>query len=269
MEPGVPPRPDLGTSSPITIDGDWATPIPRRRAPRAVALVAILGLLVSSMFAGASLLLRDAFRREGTPSEHDFIAYRHDGSPLRWNPCAPIRYVVNPGRSPSGSVADVHEAVARMSAATGIAFAYGGLTDEVPSRARRPYQPDRYPGGWAPVLIGWVDPGETDIPFEEGDDVAAAVARPLTPRTGEEVIVSGWIAMNEEDPNPPGFGSPGAQGPTVLHEWGHILGLDHVQEQGQLMEPSGGSMTDLGPGDLAGLERLGRPAGCLDVPRPA
>ena len=25
-------------------------------------------------------------------------------------------------------------------------------------------------------------------------------------------------------------------------------------------------MTDLGPGDLAGLERLGRPAGCLTTP---
>lgn len=253
---------------PVSVD-DWATPIPRRRAPRAVALVAALAVLASSLFAGASFLLRDAFRREGNASEHRFIAFRHDGSPLRWNPCEPIHYVVNPGRSPAGSVEDVHEAVARASEATGIAFAYEGLTGEVPSRSRRAYQPNRYPGGWAPVLIAWVDPDETDIRFEEEHDVAAAVARPVTPRTGEAVIVSGWIAMNEDDPNPPGFASPGAQGPTILHEWGHILGLDHVEQDGQLMEPSGGWMTDFGPGDLAGLERLGRSSGCLEVPSPA
>jgi hypothetical protein len=34
------------------------------------------------------------------------------------------------------------------------------------------------------------------------------------------------------------------------------------------MEPSGGGMTDYGPGDLAGLDDLGRSAGCLTTPRP-
>jgi len=29
------------------------------------------------------------------------------------------------------------------------------------------------------------------------------------------------------------------------------------------MEPSGGLVTDLGPGDREGLSLLGRPAGCL------
>jgi hypothetical protein len=32
------------------------------------------------------------------------------------------------------------------------------------------------------------------------------------------------------------------------------------------MEPSGGYMTDFGPGDLAGLERLGIDQGCLTTP---
>jgi hypothetical protein len=34
------------------------------------------------------------------------------------------------------------------------------------------------------------------------------------------------------------------------------------------MEPAGGFMTDFGPGDLAGLEQLGRDQGCLVTPRP-
>ena len=266
MDPGIPPRPDLPAWPPTT--DDWSRPIPRRRAPRAIAAVLVLAVLASTLFAGVSFLVRDAFRPEGAPSEHEFIYLRQDGSPLRWNPCDPIHYVVNPGRSPEGSVEDVHEAVARVSAATGIAFEYEGLTDEVPTRHRDPYQPGRYPGGWAPVLVAWTDPDTSDISFQDGEHTAAAVAKPLTPMTGEEVIVSGWIAVSEDDPNPPGFAYPGAQGPTILHEWGHILGLGHIEANGELMEPSGGWMTDFGPGDLAGLERLGRSAGCLDVPEP-
>jgi hypothetical protein len=32
------------------------------------------------------------------------------------------------------------------------------------------------------------------------------------------------------------------------------------------MEPSGGEMTDFGPGDLEGLEHLGLDQGCLTTP---
>jgi hypothetical protein len=37
---------------------------------------------------------------------------------------------------------------------------------------------------------------------------------------------------------------------------------------GELMEPSGGGVSDFGPGDLEGLRALGRSAGCLVTPRP-
>ena len=70
------------------------------------------------------------------------------------------------------------------------------------------------------------------------------------------------------DPNPPGFGSPGAQGPVVLHELAHVLGLGHFKAEGELMEPSGGGVTDFGPGDLEGLRKLGATEGCLTTPPP-
>lgn len=268
MEPGIPPRPDLPAPRPDLFipDEGWTTPLPRRRGGRAIALVIALAMVASSLFAGAAVLLRDAFRSPGEPWEHEFLAVRQDGSPLRWNPCEPIHYVVNPGRSPDGSVGDVHEAVERVAAATGITFVYDGLTDEPLTGHRRTYQPSRYPGRWAPVLVGWVDPDTSDISFKDGEHVAAAVARPMLPPSHDEVIVSGWIAMSEDDPNPPGFAFPGSQGPTLLHEWGHILGLGHIEADGQLMEPSGGGMRDFGPGDLSGLERLGAEAGCLATP---
>ena len=78
--------------------------------------------------------------------------------------------------------------------------------------------------------------------------------------------MSGVVAINDADPNPPGFGSQGAQGPVVLHELAHVMGLGHYKAIGELMEPSGGGMTDFGPGDLQGLRELGSSAGCLTTP---
>ena len=78
--------------------------------------------------------------------------------------------------------------------------------------------------------------------------------------------MSGVVAINAADPNPPGFASPGAQGPVVLHELAHVLGLGHIKAQGELMEPSGGGVIDFGPGDLEGLRQLGSSAGCLATP---
>jgi hypothetical protein len=204
------------------------------------------------------------------PSEHtdeySFLARNFAGEPVRWNPCEPIHYVVNIAKAPAGSLEDVHEAVSRVSRATGIAFRYDGFSDEDPSRRRFVYQPGRYGDRWAPVLIAWVDPDESDIAFSTQGHTAAGVAAPLGPPDGEEILVSGWIAINADDPNPPGFDTIDGQGPVVLHELGHVMGLDHVQTRGQLMEGSGGGVVDFGPGDLAGLEQLGREAGCLTTP---
>ncbi len=139
--------------------------------------------------------------------------------------------MVNAALAPPGSIADVHEAVRRVSAATGIAFVYEGTTDEEASIYRDVFQPDRYGDRWAPVLIAWVDPDDSDIPFERGDRVAAGVAVPVIPPTRfEDVYVSGWVAINADDPNPPGFSFPGEQGPVILHELGHLMGLGHVQD---------------------------------------
>jgi hypothetical protein len=189
-----------------------------------------------------------------------------DGRPIRWNPCQPIHYVVNLGVAPAGSLQDVQNATLRLSSATGITFVYDGLTDEVPGRDRNVYQPDRYGERWAPVLIGWVDPRTSSFDFEPGGREAAGVAGPLYPNPGPSIYVSGVVALNLDDPNPPGFGSVGAQGPVVLHELAHVLGLGHFKAQGELMEPSGGGVTGFGPGDLEGLRELGRSQGCVTTP---
>jgi hypothetical protein len=254
--PPVPLRPDL-----VTVEV-----LPRRRFP--VWVVAVCVLLALSLGAvGLAPLFQGAKPTEGRG--YLFLDRTDQGTPTRWNPCAPIHYVVNASLAPPDSIADVHEAVSRISAATGIPFEYEGITDEEASISRDPYQPDRYGARWAPVLIAWTDPEDSDIPFESGDRIAAGVAVPVIPPTRlEDVYVSGWIAINADDPNPPGFDLPGEQGPVILHELGHLMGLGHVKTVGELMNPSGGGVTDLAAGDREGLRELGASGGCIRVMEP-
>jgi predicted Zn-dependent protease len=44
---------------------------------------------------------------------------------------------------------------------------------------------------------------------------------------------------------------------VLLHELGHLLGLNHVQDRNELMDPVLSGLTGYGPGDRAGLARLG------------
>jgi hypothetical protein len=264
----LPPRPDLGDMLPAGPDHALGTDfyVPRPRRPS--RLVRILALVTVSCVVASIALppLVNAWESGRRSHEFTFMA-TIGGAPVRWNPCEPIHYVVNLGAAPSGSLQDVQSAVLRLSSATGIAFTYDGLTDEVPTRDRDVFQPDRYGDRWAPVLIGWVDPRTSTFDFDPGGREAAGVAGPLYPQPGPSTVyVSGVVAINVADPNPPGFGFPGAQGPVVQHELAHVLGLGHFKAQGELMEPSGGGMTNFGPGDLEGLRELGRSAGCLSTP---
>ncbi|MDH4112234.1 MAG: M10 family metallopeptidase domain-containing protein [Actinomycetota bacterium] len=256
--PPIPPRPDVFHEAWPPLE-----PTPRRRFPSWVIGSAVITIVMMLGALATSFIVR--YDGSDHRDEYRFVARNLRGDPVRWNPCEPVHYVVNVAEAPPGSLADVQESVRRISAATGIAFTYDGLTDEVLERRRVMVQVDRYGDRWAPVLVTWVDPDTSAVSFDSGDDVAAGVAAPFTPR-GSDVIVSGWIAINAEDPNPPGFDAPDDQGPVVLHEWGHVMGLDHVKEPGQLMHPAGGGVATLGPGDLEGLRRVGRSEGCLTTP---
>ena len=49
----------------------------------------------------------------------------------------------------------------------------------------------------------------------------------------------------------------------LMHEIGHIVGLDHVDDRKQIMFKEVQHRTQWGPGDLAGLRQVGRTQGCL------
>jgi hypothetical protein len=194
---------------------------------------------------------------------------RADGTAVRFDPCSPLEVVLSTTGAPPGARQDLEVAVERLRAVTDLDLRVRGTTDERPSGARLPYQPERYGERWAPVLVAWADPREDGLPLRDidrGVGIPVAVGAP-----GERVYVSGQVVLNaRRDDLVAGFEDRATSwGATLLHELAHVLGLDHVDDPDQLMDrfPGTGPVT-FGDGDLAGLRAVGGADACLAVPTP-
>ena len=189
---------------------------------------------------------------------HEFVAFQPDGTtPVGYDPCRPIHYVVRPDNAPPGGEQVVLDAVARVSAVTGLQFVHDGPTGETSAATRQLFQPDRYGDRWAPVLISWQTEQEnpefvTDIAGEAGSVPVSVDGGPTTFVSGVVDLDAAAFARFLAAPD----GVPVARA-IVLHELGHLVGLGHVPDPGQLMYPETSSALDFAPGDLTGLARLG------------
>lgn len=196
------------------------------------------------------------------PEAGSYAFWEHhlDGRPVAFDPCVPIRYVVNGRTAPPGADTLLAEAVAIVSEATGLRFVHEGATDEgLPSAPPRPAWSDRYGDRWSPVLVAWTDPAEN--PDLGGDIVGWARSVPMSvPNTAQRVYVTGDVALDGPEAAAiladPG-GAEWVRG-LIVHELGHLLGLDHVVDLGEVMHEDGDGANVLGPGDRYGLAQLGR-----------
>jgi hypothetical protein len=192
-----------------------------------------------------------------------------DGQRVRYDPCRPIHFVVNPAGAPPTWASDVSAAVNLISFATGLTFANDGTTTERPSRLRPATQPARYGRGWAPVLVAWTPGGATDlVPAAAAGNGGSTWARrggqPAVLVTGEIVIDADTAARLQ-----PGIAGRSSLGRLLAHEFGHVVGLGHSDDPGALMAPDvGWSPAALTQGDQAGLAQLGFARGCLPAPAP-
>ncbi|MCZ2826659.1 MULTISPECIES: matrixin family metalloprotease [unclassified Modestobacter] len=189
---------------------------------------------------------------------HQFAQLQDDGvTPIAYDPCRPVHYVVRPDNAPVGGDLLIADAVAQVSAVTGLQFVDDGATDEAPTDQRDPYQPDRYGDRWAPVLVTW------DTVAEQPDLAAdvAGLAGSLAVSSGEApgVYVTGLVELDAAQFTEI-LSRPGGQAVAraiVLHEFAHLVGLDHVDDPTQLMYPTTSAVLDFAAGDLTGLSRLG------------
>ena len=179
---------------------------------------------------------------------------------MAWDPCRPIRYVVNPAGAPPEGDALLSDALLRTADATGLQFIDVGTTTETWSKEREAFQPDRYGERWAPVLVSWST--EQATPDLAGYIAGLAGPASVSGPDGRSAFVTGSVVLDAEDITAilamPG-GAAKARA-VIQHELGHLVGLGHVADRAQLMysENSAEQTGDWGSGDLAGLNRLGR-----------
>lgn len=204
-----------------------------------------------------------------------FFSTHGDGTPFRWDPCGSIHFVVNPAGGPPAGVTDAREAVRRISEASGMPWIYGGTSAVTPEdQLQSFFRPPPAGQEWPPVLIAFVDRSRfSSLLATFGGGSPQHVLAFGLPTPGYEALsdryVSGEVVVNASQDMTPGFGTRYSLGVVLMHELGHVMGLAHVTDPRELMFSGPGVVppqTDWGPGDLLGLQQVGRGSSCGATP---
>lgn len=183
----------------------------------------------------------------------------------RWNPCQPIGWRVNTQQATPGALRDARIAFAKLTQATGFRFVYRGSTGIVPQWEDTE---NSYPAD-TQIVIAWARKSQSSL--FRFDPSADAFGNPYyIPgyRNGDGTpswrIASGGVVIDSRLKVKAGYGTGITRGDLLLHELGHVMGLDHFDSGGEMMNPvMTFGVARYGRGDLAGFEQRGAELGCL------
>ena len=185
--------------------------------------------------------------------------------PVVWDPCLPVQIVVNKESAPPEADVLLTEAVSRVREATGLELEVVGTTTEQPDpeRTQRELRSGRPGAARAPVLFAWTSPDV--VPRLKGS--VAGMGGPVTQfgnASDRTRYIGGVVYLDSPQVAAALRGRDGhaRARAIVMHELGHLVGLDHVDNDSQLMAPRlHRGVTEFGMGDRAGLRQLGS-GGC-------
>lgn len=188
----------------------------------------------------------------------------------RWNPCqTAVTYQVNlsglPKKKRAAMLKTIKASFVRLHAATGLTYRYKGTTTFVPTQENLAAQP-------AEIVVAAVARSRTDFPMTSRSlGYGGVLWSSWYGSQGEgAAVMRGYVVLEADaiQKLKSGFGKGLRQSNVILHELGHASGLEHVSSRKEQMYPTltSASPSGYGAGDLAGLAKVGKQAGCISVP---
>jgi hypothetical protein len=178
-----------------------------------------------------------------------FVVTTTDGDPVGWDHCQPIHYVVNPAGAPDGWEDTIRGGVAEITAASDFDFQYDGTSIERSFNHRAADASDP-----PPVLIAWASSDE--VPELAGSTAGIGGSTPAHVHHRVEFVTGMVVLDTDAYDRMERQGDKRSEELILAHELGHVLGLDHVDDVGELMNAEYVGQNGFGPGDRDGLQRL-------------
>ncbi|MBO9521931.1 MAG: matrixin family metalloprotease [Nocardioidaceae bacterium] len=177
--------------------------------------------------------------------------------PVGYDPCRRIAVRVNLAHAPRDGLEIVQEAMRLVEKASGLRFDYQGQTEDRPHWDRE-FVPSIFGQVRAsPVLVAWAD--DDEVPELEGKVAGVGGSVAVPNGSGYLRYVTGGVTLDAGVFGDLDRGDQGREQAVLIaaHEFAHLVGLAHVDDPSELMFSSYVGQPGFGPGDLAGLARVG------------